>query len=90
MTQWKIEFSDRARRDLRKFDRQIRDRLIKFIKDLQTLPNPRSIGKVLSGPLGLYWCYRMGDYRIICNIRDNVLVIEIIRLGHRREIYKQF
>lgn len=90
MTQWKIEFSDRARRDLRKFNRQIRDRLINFIKDLQTLPNPRSIGKVLSGPLGSYWCYRMGDYRIICNIRDNVLVIEIIRLGHRREIYKQF
>ncbi len=90
MTQWKIEFSERARRDLHKFDRQIRDRLIKFIKNLQTLPNPRSVGKVLSGPLGSYWRYRMGDYRIICNIRDNVLIIEIIRLGHRREIYKQF
>jgi mRNA interferase RelE/StbE len=53
------------------------------------LENPRSIGKALQGSsFGELWRYRVGDFRIICKIEDNRLVVLIIRIGHRKEIYR--
>ena len=51
------------------------------------LADPRSAGKPLSGPLGGYWRYRVGDYRVICSIDDDVVRIFVVRLGHRSEVY---
>ncbi|WP_420962409.1 type II toxin-antitoxin system RelE family toxin [Brucella sp. IR073] len=52
------------------------------------LSNPRQIGKALKGPkLGTFWRYRVGDFRIICDIQDNRLVILVIEIGNRRDIY---
>ena len=53
------------------------------------IENPRSIGKNLVGPkIGSYWRYRIGDVRVICDIKDSELVVLVIELGHRKEIYR--
>ena len=88
-TQWKVRYSNRARKELSKLDKPIRDRVREFVRRLSLLPDPRLIGKALSGTLNDYWSYRTGDYRIICYIHDKILEIEIVGIGHRSEIYKK-
>jgi mRNA interferase RelE/StbE len=65
-------------------------RLLEFM-DERVVPksNPRSIGHALTGPMkGAYWRYRVGDYRIICEIQDDVLCVLVIEIGHRKEVYR--
>jgi len=50
--------------------------------------NPRSTGKALAGPLGELWRYRVGDYRVICDIQDNALRVLVVQVGHRRGVYR--
>jgi len=70
-------------------DRQIARRILDYLDDkIASLDNPRSRGKALSGPLGELWRYRVGDYRVICEIQDNVMRILVVEAGHRRQIYK--
>jgi mRNA interferase RelE/StbE len=87
---WKIEFSADADRELSKLDPPQRKRILKFLSErLARLENPRSIGQALHGSeLGEFWKYRVGDYRLICKIEDNRLLILVLRVGHRREIYR--
>lgn len=87
---WKIELSAQADRELGKLDPQQRKRILKFLRDrLASLDNPRSIGQALHGSeLGEFWKYRVGDYRLICKIEDQRLLILVLRVGHRREIYR--
>ncbi|MBN6454291.1 type II toxin-antitoxin system RelE family toxin [Escherichia coli] len=54
---------------------------------IATLPEPRISGKPLKGELGVFWRYRVGDYRILCEIRDEELVILAATIGHHREVY---
>lgn len=88
LTTWRVEYSERAKRALRKLDKPVRDRIRAFVRELPELSNPRLKGERLSGPLGIYWRYRVGAYRIICDIQDDVLTIEVVTLGHRSDIYK--
>ena len=87
---WKIELSAQADRELGKLDPQQRKRILKFLRDrLASLDNPRSIGQALHGSeLGEFWKYRIGDYRLICKIEDQRLLILVLCVGHRREIYR--
>ena len=85
---WKIEISEEAEAVLSKMDRHEQKRFDKFFARLAARDNPRSLGHALTGPLGMFWSYRVGDYRAICDIHDNVLTVEVIRIGHRREVYK--
>ena len=87
---WKIELSAQADRELGKLDPQQIKRILKFLRDrLAPLENPRSIGQALHGSeLGEFWKYRVGDYRLICKIEDQRLLILVLRVGHRREIYR--
>jgi mRNA interferase RelE/StbE len=50
--------------------------------------DPRSIGQALSGPLRRYWRYRVGDYRLICDLQDGKLVVLVLEIGNRRDIYR--
>lgn len=86
---WKIEFLRQAEKDLDVLDRAAALRITKFMKDrVQPLEDPRSIGEPLKGPaLGKYWRYRLGEYRIICKIEDQRLVIIVVKVGHRKEVY---
>ena len=71
-------------------DRQTRHRIRSYIHErLARLDNPRSIGKALKGSkLGNFWRYRVGDYRIICDLQDQRMVILVVEIGNRREIYR--
>lgn len=83
---WRVEL-DSAVQQLRKLDPQVARRLRDTLRALATLEDPRARGKALTGPLKGYWRYRVGDYRIICDIQDEKLIIIALDLGHRREIY---
>jgi mRNA interferase RelE/StbE len=86
----RIELSTQVARELGKLDPQQSKRILKFLRErLAPLDNPRSIGQALHGSeLGEFWKYRVGDYRLICKIEDNRLLILVLRIGHRREIYR--
>lgn len=88
---WQIELAASASKQLAKLDPQIARRILLFLRDrVAPLDNPRSIGEALRGKeLGEFWKYRVGDWRIIADIEDDVLLITVIRLGNRREIYRR-
>jgi mRNA interferase RelE/StbE len=87
---WQIEFDPDALKDLRKLDRPVQVRLVAFLRDrLAPLDDPRSIGEALSSTrLGTYWKYRVGDWRIVCDIQDQRLIVRVLRVGNRREVYR--
>lgn len=86
----RIEFDPAALDDLKKLDRPIQQRLLGFLRQrVALLDNPRSIGEALSGAkLGNYWKYRVGDWRIICDIHDERIVVRVLRKGDRRDFYR--
>ncbi|AFZ34132.1 addiction module toxin, RelE/StbE family [Stanieria cyanosphaera PCC 7437] len=87
MASYKIEWKQSAKKELKKLDKQIIFRILQAIEDLAD--NPYSSGsKKLIGSDSIYRI-RVGDYRIIYNIKSSVLTIEIIKVGHRREIYRK-
>jgi mRNA interferase RelE/StbE len=86
---WTIDYTRSAESQLRKLDKQIARRILDYMDDrVSILDDPRSLGKPLTGPLGSLWRYRIGDCRVICEIRDNHLVILVVKIGYRREVYK--
>jgi mRNA interferase RelE/StbE len=86
---WTIEYTRTAESQLRKLDRQVARRILDYLDDkIAPLENPRTRGKALTGVLGELWRYRIGDYRVICEIRDNTLRILVVEVGHRKKIYK--
>jgi len=87
---YEIEFDPEAVKDLKKLDRSIQARLLGFLRQRVTpLENPRDLGEALTGAtLGSYWKYRVGDWRIICDIQDRRLIVRVLRLGNRRDIYR--
>ena len=87
---WRIELSSEAGRELRKLDPQQARRIVKFLRErLAGLEDPRSIGKALQGSrLGEFWRYRVGPFRLICKIEDDRLLVLVLRIGDRKEIYR--
>ena len=87
---WEIKFHDAAARELKKLDPQHARRILKFLAErIAPLDNPRSIGEALTGSeLGEFWKYRVGDFRIIASIGDGELIIHIVRIGNRKEVYR--
>ena len=84
---WNVELDPAVQRKLKKLDPQVARRLRHALRAVASLENPRNRGKPLTGPLKGHWRYRVGDYRIICDIQDDKLVIIAVDLGHRSEIY---
>jgi len=76
---WTIEYAETAKKQLRKLDRVAARRIVDFI-DERVAPSddPRGMGKALKGPLGDFWRYRVGDYRVICEIQDGVLTVLVL------------
>ena len=87
---WKIEFSEPADRQLNRLDPQQSRRILEFLLGrVAKLEDPRSVGKPLQGPhFGELWRYRVGDFRIICKLRDEVLVVLVVQIGPRKVIYR--
>jgi mRNA interferase RelE/StbE len=87
---WKIEFLPEAEKDLREIDPPIVQRILRFLYErIRLLEDPRTIGEALKGPkLGKYWKYRVGDYRIVCQIKETEITILVVRVGHRKKVYR--
>ena len=85
-----IEVDPEAVKDLKKLDRPVQQRLVGFLKTrVAKLDNPRELGEALSGArLRNYWKYRVGDWRIICDIQDQRIVVRVLRVGNHREVYR--
>ena len=87
---WQIEFTPEAEKQLGKTDRQSVKRIINFLRErIATAEDPRSLGKALKGVLREFWRYRVGDYRIMCRIEDDRLLVLVVRVAHRREVYRE-
>jgi mRNA interferase RelE/StbE len=87
---WKVELTPAARRSLAKIDRQAAERILRFLTERAAKQSePRELAIPLHGPenRGL-WRYRIGDYRAIVRIENDVMTILVVEIGHRREIYK--
>lgn len=87
---WQIRIEDGTKKDIAKLDRPVAKRVISFLRErLEKLDDPRSIGEALKGKkFGELWKYRVGDIRIIARIEDRELLILVVRVGHRKNIYK--
>ena len=86
---WRIEYTDTARTQLRRLDRDTTRRIINYMDErVAVLDDPRSIGQALTGPLGGLWRYRVGDCRVICDIQDDALRVLVVRVGRRDRVYR--
>ncbi|MBW9091797.1 type II toxin-antitoxin system RelE/ParE family toxin [Rhizobium wenxiniae] len=87
---WSIEYDKLVRKQVEKLDPQIQKRIHSFLHErLVKLENPRQTGQAMQGSrFGKFWRYRVGDYRIICDIQDYRLVILVVELDHRKQAYR--
>ena len=87
---WTVEVADFAERQLRKLDRPVRGRILDYLHErIEGCKNPRHFGEPLKGGRAGLWRYRVGDYRIICELRDDNLLVLALSVGHRREVYRR-
>lgn len=87
---WTIEYAETAKKQLRKLDKAAARRIADFMdKRIGAGDAPLQLGKALQGPLGNFWCYRVDDFRMICDIQDRVLTVLVLQIGNRREVYRR-
>jgi mRNA interferase RelE/StbE len=85
---WTIEYLNAAKKQLRGFDPQVRERVVRFMRErISTLADPYSVGHALTGRWDGHWRYRVGDYRIICQIKAEKLTVMVVKAGHRSDVY---
>ncbi len=85
---WRVEISRTAEKQIKKLDRQAQGDIVHYLRErVQQAENPRHFRKPMRGEKGL-WRYRVGDYRIICDIQDDRSTVLVLALGHRREVYR--
>jgi mRNA interferase RelE/StbE len=86
---WTVEISDVAEKQLKKLDKPIQARIVDYLDDrLENCKNPRHFGEPLKANKSGLWRYRIGDYRVICEIQEHNLIVLTLAIGHRREIYR--
>ncbi len=86
---WRVEFTTTAEKQITKLDRQAQARIVRYLREhVQTAENPRRIGKALHGEKKGLWRYRVGEYRNICDIRDEENKVLVLVVGHRKEVYR--
>ena len=87
---WIIEFDTRVEKELKKLDTTAKKRILRFLRErIAPADNPRAYGAQLTHNLSAYWKYRVGDYRVICHIRDQVTTVLVVRVGDRKNVYKK-
>jgi mRNA interferase RelE/StbE len=86
---WQIDLTESAKKQLSKLDRQAAKRIMAFLRErVANSENPRQSGRALAGPLGGLWRYRVGNYRIICEIQDDAVRVLVVKIGDRRDVYR--
>ena len=82
---WTLKIERKVKKDFKKIPSKFHTKILKFLETI--LDNPKNKGKSLTGNLSGYWRYRVGDYRIICELQDQVLIVLVVKIGHRKNIY---
>ena len=86
---WIVQYSKLAERQLSKLSPEVEKRIRSFMEDrVATLEEPKAIAKKLSGPYEDRMRYRVGDYRVICRLHEHMVLILVVEVGHRREVYR--
>lgn len=85
---WKIELDGDARKALKKLDKGAARQIIKKLREVEQLDDPTDLGKPLTANRKGHWAYRAGDYRIICNIQRQQIVVLVLDIGHRSRVYR--
>lgn len=86
---WKVEVSQTAAKQIGKLDRPAQQRIYKFLADkIESSSDPRQHGKALQGAKRGLWRYRIGDYRLICDLQDERLIVLVLIVGHRKDVYR--
>lgn len=86
---WTVKISEIAEKQLKKLNKDAKSRILDYLDDrLEGCKNPRHFGEPLKGNKSGFWRYRVGDFRIICEIKDDMLIVLALAIGHRRDIYR--
>ena len=86
---WIYRFDERALKELKKLGHQAQREIIGYLDErVAGSSDPRRFGKGLKADLAGLWRYRVGDYRILCQIQDNELLVLVVGIGHRKDVYK--
>lgn len=86
---YSIEFTSQFNKQLKKLDKSVQKLIVKWLKNnLYNCENPRLHGKTLTANLSGYWRYRIADYRLIVEIKDDKVVVVAVSISHRRDVYK--
>ena len=87
---WKVELDPATVQEIDRLDKQVAHRILNFLYErVARLDDPRAIGQALQGSkFGELWKYRVGDWRIICKIEDELVTVLVLRIGHRSKVYK--
>lgn len=86
---WQIEITRTAQKQIQKLDRMAQESIVSFLRTrVMPAANPRQLGKPLHGDKKGLWRYRVGDYRLICDIQDQRVTILLLTVGHRKEVYR--
>jgi mRNA interferase RelE/StbE len=87
---WTVEFDDRARRELRKLALETQRQILHYLRErIAGSEDPKQFGKPLRQNLAGLWRYRVGDYRLICRLENDRLVVLVLQVGHRRDVYDE-
>lgn len=86
---YKVVLSSTAEDDFVKLDKSIQQRIFKYLKKIEEREDPRTLGEQLQENLSAYWKFRVGDYRLVAEIKDDILIVLMLAVGHRRDIYKK-
>ena len=86
---WRIEFERQAAKELGELDKPVARRIAEFLKRrVASLEDPRVLAKPLQGDLATLWRYRVGDYRVICDLNNEARVVLVLRIAHRKAAYR--
>lgn len=86
---WDYKISERALKQLKKLEKQAATQILHYLDErIVGTHDPRRWGKQLKGELNNVWRYRIGDYRILCQLQDKVFIVLVLEAGHRKDIYK--
>ena len=85
---YKVLLEKKAEDDFAKLDKTVQRQIFKYLKKIEERQDPRSLGAPLQDNLSTFWKYRVGDYRLIAQLRDDKLIVFMLVVAHRREVYK--
>jgi mRNA interferase RelE/StbE len=86
---WRVEFTRTAEKQIVRLERSFQARILNYLRQrVQARENPRQLGKALHGEKQGLWRYRVGDYRLICDIQDEKSTVLVLAVAHRKEVYR--